>query len=91
MLSPELPAYTNVRKRPLSRSFLAPRVLTVGDKEGFMRLIADFIFLVLFVILLLGWLIAWAAFHVAGGGIHLLIVLAVVFLIIHFLRGRRTV
>jgi multisubunit Na+/H+ antiporter MnhB subunit len=54
-----------------------------------MRLIRDFIFLVLFFIFLIGWLLAWAAFHVAGGGVHLLIVIAVVFLLIHFLAGRR--
>jgi Family of unknown function (DUF5670) len=56
-----------------------------------MRLIADFIFLILFVIFLAGWLIAWAAFHIAGGGIHLLLMLAVIWLVIHFVRGRRTV
>jgi hypothetical protein len=53
-----------------------------------MRLIADFIFLVLFFVFLVGWLLAWAAFHVAGGFIHVLIVIAVIFLIIHFIRGR---
>jgi uncharacterized membrane protein (DUF485 family) len=56
-----------------------------------MRLIGDFIFLVFFFVLLIAWLIAWAAFHVAGGGIHLLLVIAVIFLIVHFVRGRRTV
>jgi hypothetical protein len=56
-----------------------------------MRLITDFIFLVLFFVFLIGWLVAWAAFHVAGGLIHLLIVIAVIFLIVHFFRGRRTV
>jgi Family of unknown function (DUF5670) len=55
-----------------------------------MRLIADMIFLVLFFVLLIGWLVAWAAFHVAGGGIHLLLILAVIFLVFHFFR-RRTV
>ncbi len=55
-----------------------------------MHLIRDFIFLVLFFIFLVGWLFAWAAFHVAGGGIHLLLILAVIFLLIHFLSGRRT-
>ncbi len=56
-----------------------------------MRLIADFIFLILFFVLLIGWLIAWAAFHVAGGMIHLLLIIAVIALIIHFFRGRRAV
>ena len=56
-----------------------------------MRLLTDFIFLVLFFVLLVGWLLAWAAFHVAGGLIHLLLVIAVISLIIHFLRPRRVV
>lgn len=56
-----------------------------------MRFIADSIFLVLFIVLLLGWLLAWAAFHVAGGFVHLLLVIAVISLIVHFVRGARTV
>ena len=56
-----------------------------------MRLIADFIFLVLFFVFLIGWLVAWAAFHVAGGLIHLLVVIAIISLIVHFVRGRRAV
>ncbi len=56
-----------------------------------LRLLADFIFLFLFFVLVVGWLLAWAAFHVAGGMIHLLLVVAVVFLIAHLLRGPRTV
>jgi Family of unknown function (DUF5670) len=60
-------------------------------EEEHMRLIGDFIFLVLFVIFLAGWLIAWAAFHIAGGGIHLLLVLAVIWLVIHLFRRSRTV
>lgn len=53
-----------------------------------MHLIRDFIFLVLFVVLLVVWLVAWAAFHVAGGLIHLLLVVAVIFLILHFVARR---
>ena len=56
-----------------------------------MRFIADFIFLVLFLIFLAGWLIAWAAFHVTGGGIHLLLAIAVIWLIVHFFRRSRAV
>jgi hypothetical protein len=56
-----------------------------------MRLIADFIFLILFFVLVVGWLFAWMAFHVAGGGIHLLLILAVIFLVVHFFRGRSAV
>jgi hypothetical protein len=58
---------------------------------GFMHLFRDAILLVFFFVLLVAWLIGWAAFHVAGGGIHLLLVLAVIFLIAHFFRGRRAV
>jgi hypothetical protein len=56
-----------------------------------MRSIANFIFLLLFAVLAICWLIAWAAFHVVGGGIHLLLIVAVIFLVIHFVRGRRTI
>jgi hypothetical protein len=55
------------------------------------RLLTDFIFLLLFAVLLAGWLLAWAAFHVAGGLIHILLVIALISLIIHFLRPRRAV
>lgn len=51
-----------------------------------------FIFLVLFLIFLAGWLLAFLAFHVTGGGIHLILALAVIWLIVHFFRrGRRSV
>ena len=56
-----------------------------------MRFIADFFFLVLFFILLIAWLLTWAAFHVAGGAIHLLLIIAVIALLVHLFRGRRTV
>ena len=56
-----------------------------------MRLIADFVFLILFLIFLAGWLIAWAAFHITTGGIHILLVIAAIWLVMHFLRGRRAV
>jgi formate hydrogenlyase subunit 4 len=56
-----------------------------------MRAIADFIFLILFIVLVIGWGLAWAAFHIAGGGIHLLLVLAVIFLVVHLFRGRSAV
>jgi hypothetical protein len=56
-----------------------------------MRLLTDLIFLVLFFFVLVIWLLAWAAFHVTGGGIHLLLILAAIFLISHLFRGRRTI
>jgi len=52
-----------------------------------MRILTDFIFLILFFFLATVWLVAWLAFHVASGGIHILIGLAVVFLVIHLIRG----
>jgi hypothetical protein len=57
-------------------------------RERAMHIFRDFAFLALFFILLVVWLVSWAAFHVAGGMIHLLLVLAVIFLIIHFFNRR---
>jgi hypothetical protein len=48
-------------------------------------------FLGLFVILLVMWLMGLFAFHVAGGLIHLLLIVAVVSLVLHFFRGRSAV
>jgi bacteriorhodopsin len=45
-------------------------------------------FLTLFVVLLVLWLLGFFAFHVAGGLIHLLLILAVISLVVHFFRGR---
>jgi hypothetical protein len=46
-------------------------------------------FLILFVVLLAAWLLGWVGFHLAGGLIHLLLIVAIVALILHFVRGRR--
>jgi hypothetical protein len=43
------------------------------------------------VILLVAWLLGWGVFHVAGGLIHLLLVIAVVVFLVNFISGRRTV
>jgi hypothetical protein len=48
------------------------------------------IFMILFVILLVAWLLGFIVFHVAGGFIHILLIVAVISLIIHFVRGRTT-
>lgn len=48
------------------------------------------IFLILFVVLLLAWIFSWAVFHVAGGLLHILLIVAVISLILHFVRGRTT-
>jgi hypothetical protein len=42
--------------------------------------------LVLAILLALGWLFGYVVFHVASGAIHLLLVLAVIGLVIHFVR-----
>ena len=51
-------------------------------------MLRDFLFLILFFVLLGIWATSWLAFHIAGGMIHLLLVLALVFLIVHLFRGR---
>jgi hypothetical protein len=38
---------------------------------------------------LVAWLLGFAAFHVAGGLIHLLLIVAVISLVLHFVRGTR--
>ena len=53
-----------------------------------MRIIADFLFLILFGALLLAWFLAWALMHVASGGIHILLGLAVVCLVLQVFRSR---
>ena len=45
--------------------------------------------LALGVILLILWLGGFFAFHVAGGLIHLLLIVAVIALVYHFMTGRR--
>ena len=47
------------------------------------------IFTILFVVLLVAWLMGFTVFHVAGGLIHILLILAVIALILHFVRGSR--
>jgi Family of unknown function (DUF5670) len=46
-------------------------------------------FLILFVVLVAAWLLGWVGFHLAGGLIHLLLIVAIIALILHFVRGRR--
>ena len=44
--------------------------------------------LTLFVILFVMWMLGLFAFHLSGGLIHLLLIIAVISLVAHFLRGR---
>jgi hypothetical protein len=45
-------------------------------------------FMILFIVLAVAWVLGWGAFHVAGALIHLLLIVALVSLIVHFVRGR---
>ena len=48
-------------------------------------------FIALFAILLVLWILGFVAFHVTSGLIHILLVVAVISLIMHFFRGGRSV
>lgn len=48
-------------------------------------------FITLFAVLLVLWLLGFFAFHVAGGLIHLVLIVAVICLVLHFFRGRRAI
>jgi hypothetical protein len=43
------------------------------------------------ILLVVAWLLGWAVFHVAGGLIHLLLMVAVVVFLFNFFTGRRAV
>ena len=45
----------------------------------------------IFAVLIVLWLLGFTLFNVASGLIHLLLVLAVISLVLHFVRGRRVV
>ena len=47
------------------------------------------IFTVLFIVLLVAWLLGWGVLHVASGLIHILLIVSVISLILHFVRGAR--
>ncbi len=47
-------------------------------------------FIALFVILLIIWLVAFAALHITSALIHLLLLFAAISLIVHFVRGSRS-
>ena len=46
-------------------------------------------FLALAVLIAIGWLLGFTVFHVASGAIHILLVVAIVVAIFHFVQGRR--
>ena len=47
------------------------------------------IFTILFIVLLVAWLLGWGVLHVASGLIHILLIVAVISLILHFVRGAK--
>ncbi len=48
-----------------------------------------FLFLVFALLLFFTWIGAFVVFHVAAALIHVLLILAVIFFLIHLFRGRR--
>jgi hypothetical protein len=45
-------------------------------------------FLTLAIVLAVLWGFGWVAFHAAGGLIHLLLIVALISVVVHFVRGR---
>jgi hypothetical protein len=45
-------------------------------------------FLTLAIVLAVLWRLGWFAFHVAGGLIHLLLIVALISVVVHFVRER---
>jgi hypothetical protein len=45
--------------------------------------------LALAIIIAIAWLLGFSVFHVASGAIHILLVVAIVAAIVHFVQGRR--
>jgi hypothetical protein len=45
-------------------------------------------YMIAFLVLIVAWFCGWILFHATGGLIHILLVVAVVSLILHFVRGR---
>ena len=62
-----------------------PSSLTEGSTELTKEIS---MFITLFAVLLVLWLLGFFAFHVTSGLIHLLLIVAVISLVIHFFRGR---
>jgi hypothetical protein len=43
------------------------------------------------IILVVLWLLGLFAFHVTSGLIHILLIIGIIVLVLHFIRGRRTI
>jgi len=66
-------------------------MLAYGSLESYLKGAEMSIFTVLFVILLVAWILGFGLFHVAGGLIHILLIVALISLVLHFIRGPRAV
>lgn len=62
-----------------------------GRKPSHSRNGEENMFLYFFIALIVAWLAFWFALKVATGLIHLLLLAAVVFLVVHFFRRKREV
>jgi hypothetical protein len=76
----------HVEVRSALAEALVANDLLIESTEGATKMIRDFVFLILFFLLAGIWLVSWAALHIAGGMIHLLLVIALISLVIHFVR-----
>jgi hypothetical protein len=74
-----------VRRLPDVRE--ATRVATFRVEDELFRP-GGFVLALIGLVLLVMWLLGFVAFHVTTGVIHILLVLAVISIIMHFLRGR---
>jgi hypothetical protein len=72
-----------------NRSAAADGTLKLRAGEGVVMRLGPF--LLIAILLLLAWGGGFLMFHVASGLIHLLLVLAILSFLFHFLTGRRTV
>jgi hypothetical protein len=69
-------------------AFCGIALSAVGPQRDLRRLCMG-LFLWLFFVLLVLWVIFWFAVHVTSGLIHILLVVALISLILHFVRGPR--
>ncbi len=66
----------------MGRHALAPAMHTVSSE-------AHTMLLALAAIIAIAWVLGFTVFHVASGAIHILIVIAIIVAIVHFVQGRR--
>ncbi len=72
-----------LKQAELGHGVLSPAAPILGDMEDFQMLLG------LAALLVVLWALGFLVFHVAGGLIHLLIVIAIIVVIFNFVSGRR--